>query len=71
MARPEVPEERIEAVEGAGLDHDHAGVVAEDATLHRHLEAVHGLGTPGGLSAAAQEGLHDRLHHQEKAADDL
>lgn len=69
----ELPEEEIEAAEGlpeAGGDHGHEAVNALDGTLADHLRTVHDLGADPGLSAATQEGLHDRLHGQSKSSDD-
>ncbi|HSH60105.1 MAG TPA: hypothetical protein VK988_10775 [Acidimicrobiales bacterium] len=68
----EVPEEEIEAAErtGASSGHDHEGVTGEDGTLRQHLEDVHRLEVPPGMSASTQDGLHDRLHDDTAAADD-
>jgi hypothetical protein len=69
----ELPAEEIEAAETSSDvvgDHDHAAVAAVDGTLADHLRAVHDLDADPGLSAATQEGLHDRLHGQSKASDD-
>ena len=53
----------------ADVDHGHAGVTALDGTLADHLRTVHDLDADPSLSAATQEGLHDRLHGQSKSAD--
>ncbi len=67
----ELPEEEIEAAEEPEPpDHPHGGISAEDATLRAHLVEVHGLEVPDHLSAAAEQGLHDRLHDETKAVDD-
>lgn len=67
----ELPEEKIEAAEAAtDADHGHEVVVSMDGTLRQHLEGVHGLEVPPGLSPTTQDGLHDRLHDSEKASDD-
>ena len=61
----ELPEEEIEAAEavsGAVGDHGHDGVAGVDGTLADHLRTVHDLDADPALSAATQEGLHDRLH---------
>ena len=67
----EVPEEAIEQAEGERLppSHEHAGISAEDGTLLGHLQHEHGLDAPPTLSPATQEGLHDRVHGERKAAD--
>jgi hypothetical protein len=68
----ELPEEEIEAAEespAADVDHDHGGVTALDGTLADHLRTVHDLDADPSLSAATQEGLHDRLHGQSKSSD--
>lgn len=69
---PELPEEEIEQAEAATEvdEHRHDAVVAEDGTLLEHLEDTHGLDVPPALSSSTQDGLHDRLHDTEKAADD-
>lgn len=72
----EVPEEAIQEVEAAtdtvdtSAEHDHQGVTAEDGILRSHLEEVHGLEVPSGMSASTQGGLHDRLHDDTAAFDD-
>ena len=69
----ELPEEEIEAAEespAADVDHGHDGVTALDGTLAEHLRTVHDLDADPSLSAATQEGLHDRLHGQSKSSDD-
>ena len=68
----EVPEEAIEDAEGRPgvADHDHEGVSGEDGTLLDHLQQVHQLEVPSGMSASTQDGLHDRLHDDTAAADD-
>lgn len=61
----ELPEAEIEAAEAApaaGEDHSHDGVTGVDGTLATHLQTVHDLQADPALSAATQEGLHDRLH---------
>ncbi len=60
--------EQAEAIQPAG-DHPHEGITAEDGTLAEHLGAAHALDVEDDLSAATQEGLHDRLHRESKAAD--
>lgn len=69
---PEVPDEEIEEAEAApaATDHRHDGVAADDGTLLDHLEDPHGLDAPPTLSPSTLDGLHDRLHHTEKARDD-
>ncbi|MEA2972259.1 MAG: hypothetical protein QOG82_717 [Actinomycetota bacterium] len=51
-------------------DHSHDGVEALAGTLVEHLQTVHDLDADPALSAATQEGLHDRLHGQSKSSDD-
>jgi len=46
------------------------GVTGVDGTLADHLRTEHDLDADPGLSAATQEGLHDRLHGQSKSSDD-
>ncbi|MEA2685636.1 MAG: hypothetical protein QOE93_831 [Actinomycetota bacterium] len=68
----ELPEEDIEVAEvvtEVAPDHGHEGVTGEDGTLADHLASVHALDADPGLSAATQEGLHDRLHGQSKSSD--
>ena len=67
----EVPEEVIQEAEADELtrDHDHAMVSGEDGTLRAHLEELHELDAPSGMSASTQAGLHDRLHGDTGAAD--
>jgi len=72
-APDELPEEAIEAAEAspaAGADHPHDGVTGLDGTLADHLRSMHDLEADPALSAATQEGLHDRLHGQSKSSDD-
>jgi hypothetical protein len=69
----ELPEEEIEAAEATTAteaDHVHDAVTAVDGTLAEHLQTVHDLDADPALSAATQEGLHDRLHGQSKSSDD-
>jgi hypothetical protein len=69
----ELPEEEIEAAEAspdAVADHTHDGVTGLDGTLADHLQTMHRLDADPSLSAATQEGLHDRLHGQSKSSDD-
>ena len=67
----DLPEEEIEQAEDdPATGHSHAGVLPEDGTLAGHLVDVHGLDADPGLSPTTLEGLHDRLHHTSKAADD-
>ena len=68
----EVPEEAIQAVEAEGTPggHDHTGVTGEDGTLRGHLEEIHQLDVPSGMSPSTQTGLHDRLHDESGAVDD-
>ncbi|MEA2827150.1 MAG: hypothetical protein QOG43_1589 [Actinomycetota bacterium] len=69
----ELPAEEIEAAEAspvADVDHGHDRVTALDGTLADHLRTVHDLDADPSLSAATQEGLHDRLHGQSKSSDD-
>ncbi len=69
----ELPEDEIEAAEEVSAvvgDHSHDGVEALDGTLAEHLQTVHDLDADPALSAATQEGLHDRLHGQSKSSDD-
>jgi hypothetical protein len=69
----ELPEEEIEAAEAsptAVTDHSHDGVTGLDDTLADHLRSMHDLEADPALSAATQEGLHDRLHGQSKSSDD-
>ena len=69
----ELPEEEIEAAEASSAavgDHSHDGVTGLDGTLADHLRTVHDLDADPALSAATQEGLHDRLHGQSKSSDD-
>ena len=78
----EVPEEAIQEVEArrtsTGLTstgrtsagHDHEGVTGEGGTLRAHLEEVHQLEVPPGMSASTQAGLHDRVHDDTAAVDD-
>ena len=73
----EVPEEAIQEAEagpanseGTGAGHDHEGVTGEDGTLLAHLEEVHRLEVPSGMSASTQGGLHDRVHDDTAALDD-
>ncbi len=68
----ELPEDEIEAAEAtSGIvgDHGHDGVAGVDGTLAEHLQTVHDLDADPGLSAATQEGLHDRLHGEAKSSD--
>lgn len=69
---PELPEEEVEEAEAAteGDEHGHDSVAAEDGTLLEHLEETHGLEAPPTLSPSTQDGLHDRLHHTDKARDE-
>jgi len=67
-----LPESDIEAAEDVSATvgaHDHDGVTGEDGTLAHHLRTVHELDADPALSAATQEGLHDRLHGQSKSSD--
>ena len=69
----ELPEDEIEAAEEVTAvvgDHAHGGIEALDGTLVEHLRTVHDLDADPALSAATQEGLHDRLHGQSKSSDD-
>ncbi len=68
----EVPEQAIHEAEaaGTGAGHDHTGVTGEDGSLRAHLEQVHQLEIPSGMSASTQAGLHDRVHDDTAAADD-
>ncbi len=69
----ELPEDEIEAAEATSAavgDHGHDGVTGIDGSLAEHLQTVHDLDADPSLSAATQEGLHDRLHGQSKSADD-
>lgn len=69
----ELPEDEIDAAEassGPVADHSHDGVTGLDGTLADHLQATHDLDADPALSAATQEGLHDRLHGQSKSSDD-
>lgn len=50
--------------------HDHEGVTGEGGTLRAHLEEVHQLEVPPGMSASTQAGLHDRVHDDTAAVDD-
>ncbi len=66
-------EEEIEAAEERSAvvgDHGHDGVTGLDGTLAEHLRTMHDLEADPTLSAATQEGLHDRLHGQSKSSDD-
>jgi hypothetical protein len=68
----ELPEEAIEAAEtspAADGDHGHEGVSSLDGTLADHLRSMHDLDADPSLSAATQDGLHDRLHGQSKSSD--
>ena len=68
----ELAEDDIEAAEvtsEAAGDHGHDAVTGEDGSLADHLRSVHDLDADPALSAATQEGLHDRLHGQAKASD--
>ncbi|HVF12977.1 MAG TPA: hypothetical protein VM942_00190 [Acidimicrobiales bacterium] len=67
----ELPEEEIEAAEASSDtgDHGHDGVTGLDGTLGDHLRTRHDLDADPSLSAATQEGLHDRLHGQSKSSD--
>jgi hypothetical protein len=70
--REELPEAEIEAAEASPAaveDHSHDGVTGNDGTLAEHLVSIHSLDADPDLSAATQEGLHDRLHGQSKASD--
>lgn len=51
-------------------EHSHDGITRDDATLRTHVVDIHGLDVPGYLSAATEQGLHDRLHGRTKAVDD-
>ena len=66
----EVPEAQIEAAERRPADHSHAGVDPAEGGLADHLRSAHGVEVPAGMSAATQEGLHDRVHAERHAADD-
>jgi hypothetical protein len=69
----ELPAGEIEAAEAVSEvvgGHSHDGVEALDGSLAVHLQSVHGLGADPSLSAATQEGLHDRLHGQSKSSAD-
>ncbi|MDP9074277.1 MAG: hypothetical protein M3N98_08910 [Actinomycetota bacterium] len=66
----EIPQDAIEAVEGANLAHSHDGVTSMDDSMIEHLRSVHGLEAEPQLSPSTQEGLHDRLHLQAKASDE-
>ena len=71
--RDELPEEEVEAAEEVSAvvgEHSHDAVAALDGTLAEHLQSVHDLDADPALSAATQEGLHDRLHGQSKSSDD-
>ncbi len=65
----DVPESEITAAERRPADHSHAGVSPHDGTLAGHLREVHRVDVPDGMSAATQEGLHDRVHAERHAAD--
>lgn len=69
---PQIPDEEIEEAEAApaSTEHRHDAVAADDGTLLDHLAENHGLDAPATLSPSTQDGLHDRLHHAEKARDD-
>ena len=67
----EVPKQSVERAErGLGVPpHAHDGVSAGDGTLLEHLRRLHGVDVGEHLSAATQEGLHDRVHGATKASD--
>ena len=70
--RDELPEEDIEAAEDVAAavgDHSHDEVAGVDGTMADHLREVHDLDADPELSAATQEGLHDRLHGRSKSSD--
>ena len=67
----DLPPDELEQAEAAqpAPDHPHGGITAEDGTLAEHLGTAHALDVEDDLSPATQEGLHDRMHHESKAAD--
>jgi len=66
----ELPEEVIEEAEGVNVAHSHEGVWPEEDSLLEHLQSRHRLPADPGLSAATQQGLHDRLHDETNAVED-
>jgi hypothetical protein len=69
----ELPEAEIDAAEATSAvigEHVHDDVSGLDGTLADHLRSVHELEADPALSAATQEGLHDRLHAEANASDD-
>jgi hypothetical protein len=66
----ELPDQAIEIAEQVTQPHSHESVSSADGSLFEHLQSSHQLDTNPGLSASTQEGLHDRLHGETRAADD-
>jgi hypothetical protein len=65
----ELPEAKIERAEARPADHRHDDM--DDDALLAHLRSPHGLDAPDHLSRSTVEGLHDRLHDETDAADEL
>ena len=68
MTVDELPEEEIRAAEEGQAPHGHGPL--DEAGLLDHVRTIHGLDAPD-LSTSTVAGLHDRLHDETDAVDDV